>query len=125
MSISRDPLYRRHRFPPEVISYAVWLYFRFPLSLRMVEEMLAERGLCVTYETVRQWGKKFGKTFSDQIRQRAPATRRQMASGWCVTNTFLKEEVWCCTRDEGGPLEASGQARPQTPASCDRQERWW
>src|SRR5208283_4162075 len=68
-----DPLYRRHRFPPEVISYAVWLYFRFPLSLRMVEEMLAERGICVTYETVRRWGKKFGKAFSDQIRKRAPA----------------------------------------------------
>ena len=125
MSTSRDPVYRRHRFPPEVISYAVWLYFRFPLSLRMVEEMLAERGICVTYETVRQWGKKFGKAFSDQIRKRAPASRRQMAYGRCVTNTFLKEEVWCCTRDEGGPLEASGQARPQTPASCDRQERWW
>ena len=73
MLTSRDPLYRRHRFPPEVISYAVWLYFRFPLSLRMVEEMLAARGICVTYETVRQWGKKFGKAFSDQIRQRAPA----------------------------------------------------
>ena len=73
MSTSRDPVYRRDRFPPEVISYAVWLYFRFPLSLRMVEEMLAERGICVTYETVRQWGKKFGKAFSDQIRKRAPA----------------------------------------------------
>ena len=73
MLTSRDPLYRRHRFPPEVISYAVWLYFRFPLSLRMVEEMLSARGICVTYETVRQWGKKFGKAFSDQIRQRAPA----------------------------------------------------
>ena len=73
MSTCRDPLYRRHRFPPEVISDAVWLYFRFPLSLRMVEEMLAARGICVTYETVRQWGKKFGKAFSDQIRQRAPA----------------------------------------------------
>src|SRR5579863_7746780 len=73
MSNSRDPLYRRHRFPPEVISYAVWLYFRFSLSLRMVEEMLASRGICVTYETVRQWGKKFGKAFSDHIRQRAPA----------------------------------------------------
>jgi putative transposase len=69
----RDPLYRRHRFPPEVISHAVWLYFRFPLSLRMVEEMLAARGICVTYETVRQWGKKFGKAFSDQLRRRAPA----------------------------------------------------
>ena len=73
MSTCRDPLYRRHRFPPEVISYAVWLYFRFPLSLRMVEEMLAAREIFVTYETVRQWGKKFGKAFSDQIRQRAPA----------------------------------------------------
>ena len=58
MSNDRRPLYHRHRFPPEVISYAVWLYFRFPLSLRMVEEMLAARGICVTYETVRQWAKK-------------------------------------------------------------------
>ena len=44
MLVARNPLYRRHRFPPEVISHAVWLYFRFPLSLRMVEEMLVERG---------------------------------------------------------------------------------
>lgn len=50
MPTARDPLYRRHRFPPEVISYAVWLYFRFFLSLRMVEEMLAARGIGVTYE---------------------------------------------------------------------------
>ena len=48
MSTSHDPLYRRDRFPPEVTSYAVWLYFRFPLSLRMVEEMRAARGHCVT-----------------------------------------------------------------------------
>ena len=73
MSTARDPLYRRHRFPPEIISHAVWLYFRFPLSLRMVEEMLAARGICVTYETVRQWAMKFGKGFSNQIRQRSPA----------------------------------------------------
>ena len=52
---------------------AVWLYFRFPLSLRMVEEMLAARGICVSYETVRQWANKFGRTFSSQIRRRAPA----------------------------------------------------
>ena len=76
MPTARDPLYQRHRFPPEVISHAVWLYFRFPLSLRMVEELLAARGICVTYETVRQWGKKFGKAFADQIRQRAPCSRR-------------------------------------------------
>ena len=73
MSSVQNPRYRRHRFPPEVISYAVWLYFRFPLSLRMVEEMFAARGVCVTYETVRQWGRKIGKTYSDRIRQRAPA----------------------------------------------------
>jgi putative transposase len=80
MSTAHDRLYPRYRFPPEVISYAVWLYFRFPLSLRMVEKMLAARGIGVSYETVRQWADKFGETFSDQIRQRAPA-RRQMASG--------------------------------------------
>jgi putative transposase len=73
MPTVRNPLYRRHRFPPEVIGYAVWLYFRFPLSLRMVEEMLAERGISVSYETVRQWALKFGDAFSDQIRRRAPA----------------------------------------------------
>jgi putative transposase len=73
MRTARDLLYRRHRFPPEVIGHAVWLYFRFPLSLRMVEEMLAARGICVTYETVRQWGKKFGNAFAGKIRERAPA----------------------------------------------------
>src|SRR5260370_7066256 len=73
MSTARDPLYRRHRFPPEIISHAVWLYFRFPLSLRMVEERVGARGICVTYETVRQWAMKFGKGFSNQIRQRSPA----------------------------------------------------
>ena len=63
MSQVRSPLYRRHRFPPDVISMAVWLYFRFPLSLRMVEEMLAARGICVSYETVRRWAPKFGARF--------------------------------------------------------------
>jgi putative transposase len=72
MPTARNPLYRRPRFPPEVIGHAVWLYFRFPLSLRMVEEMLAERGICVSNETARQWAMKFGEAFSDQIRQRAP-----------------------------------------------------
>jgi putative transposase len=73
MQVTRDPLDRRDRFAAEVISYAVWLYFRFPLSLRRVEEMLAARGICVTYETVRQWGKKFGKVFADRLHPGAPA----------------------------------------------------
>jgi putative transposase len=64
--------YAGHRFPPEVISHAIWLYFRFPLSLRMVEEMLAARGILVSHETVRQWARKFGQAFANQIRRRLP-----------------------------------------------------
>jgi putative transposase len=56
MMTPRDPIYAGHRYPAEIISYAVWLYFRFPLSLRMVEEMLAARGISVTHETIRQMG---------------------------------------------------------------------
>src|SRR5215218_8804777 len=65
--------YAGHRFPAEVISQAVWLYFRFPLSLRMVEEMLAARGIVVSHETVRQWALKFGRDFANRIRRRLPA----------------------------------------------------
>ena len=64
--------YAGYRFPPEIISHAVWLYFRFPLSLRMVEEMLAARGIIVSHETVRQWALKFGQECANQIRRRLP-----------------------------------------------------
>ncbi len=59
--------YAGYRFPAEVISHAVWLYFRFPLSLRMVEEMLAARGIVVSHETVRQWALRFGQDFANRI----------------------------------------------------------
>ncbi|MDQ3703457.1 MAG: IS6 family transposase [Chloroflexota bacterium] len=65
-------LYRRHRFPGEIISHAVWLYYRFLLSYRDVEELLAERGIAVTCETVRQWCRKFGQGFADRVRRRRP-----------------------------------------------------
>ncbi|MGZ2454338.1 transposase-like protein [Rhizobium ruizarguesonis] len=61
--VARDPLYRRHRFPAEIIAHAVWLYFRFPLSLRMVEDMLAARGIIVTHQTVRSWGGEIRTAF--------------------------------------------------------------
>jgi putative transposase len=64
--------YAGHRFPAEVISHAVWLYFRFPLSLRMVDELLAARGIAVSHETVRQWALKFGQEFANRIRRRLP-----------------------------------------------------
>ena len=57
---NKPPSYQRHRFPSEIISHSVWLYHRFCLSFREVEELLAERGITVTYETIRQWCQKFG-----------------------------------------------------------------
>ena len=67
--------YKRHRFPQQVIAHAVWLYFRFPLSLRLVEEMLLERGIVVSYETIRRWGWKFGPAYVKQLRRRRPSQR--------------------------------------------------
>jgi hypothetical protein len=61
------PSYAGHQFPAEIISHAVWMYFRFPLSLRMVKEMLAARGIVVSHETVRQWALKFGQAFANSI----------------------------------------------------------
>ena len=66
----RLPGYAGYCFPAEVISHAGWLYFRFPLSLRMVDELLAARGIVASQETVRQWALKFGQTFANQIRRR-------------------------------------------------------
>jgi transposase-like protein len=65
----RQISFKRHRFPPDVIRYAVWLYFRFTMSLRDVEDLLAERGIDVTYETVRCWVNKFGPAISANIRK--------------------------------------------------------
>src|SRR5215471_13572499 len=64
--------YAGYRFPAEIIGHAVWLYFRFPLGLRMVEELLAARGIIVSHETVRQWARKFGQQFANRIRRRLP-----------------------------------------------------
>ena len=59
-----------YRFPPESISHAVWLYFRFSLSFRDVEELLAQRGIVVSYETVRQWCLTFGQSYANELRHR-------------------------------------------------------
>src|SRR5260370_12627234 len=64
--------YHRHRFPPPIIQHAIWLYLRFTLSYRDVEELLAERGLAVSYETVRRWVLKFGPGFSRRLRRAPP-----------------------------------------------------
>ena len=64
--------YKRHRFPPEIITHAVWLYVRFNLSLRDVEEMLLERGIDVSYETIRRWVAKFGPQIARNLRRGRP-----------------------------------------------------
>ena len=69
---SESPSYRGYRYPIEIISHAVWLYFRFALSLRDVEELLAERGVTVTYETIRAWCSKFGPSYAAGLRRRRP-----------------------------------------------------
>lgn len=66
--------FKGHRFPPEIIEYVVWLYFRFSLSLRDVEDLLAERGITVSHETIRFWVTKFGRQYAKSIRQNRPPT---------------------------------------------------
>jgi len=64
--------YKRHRFPPEIIAHAIWLYCRFNLSFREVEEMFLERGVDVSYETIRRWVAKFGPAIARKLRRRQP-----------------------------------------------------
>jgi hypothetical protein len=77
--------YKRHRFPAEVISYCVWLYFRFCLSYRDVEELMAECGVLLTYEAVRYWCRKFGQTYANQLRRRCPSP----GDKWHLDEVFL------------------------------------
>ena len=79
------PTYRGHRFPPEIISHAIWLYHRFCLSLRDVEDLLAERGITVSYETVRRWCLKFGPQYSRTLKRRAG----RLGDPWYLDEVFV------------------------------------
>ena len=78
--------YAGYQFPAEIISHAVWLYFRFPLGLRMVEELRAARGITVSHETVRQRALKFGRPFAHQIHRRLP----RVGDKWHLDEVALK-----------------------------------
>jgi putative transposase len=80
------PSYKPHRFPPEVIAHAVWLYYRFALSLRDIEEMLASRGVTVSYEAIRLWCGKFGPEYAKKLRQH----RRRVGGRWHVDEVFIR-----------------------------------
>jgi len=94
--------YARHRFPPDVIGHAVWLYFRFPLSFRDVEELLSERGIEVSYETIRCWTLKFGQLFAHNLRRaRASPTGRWHLDEMVVKIGGQAMYLWRAVDDEG------------------------
>ena len=112
------PSYAGYRFPAEIISHAVWLYFRFPLSLRMVDELLAARGIIVSHETVRQWALKFGQGFANQIRRRLPAAGDKWHLDEVVlTIAGVKHWLWRAVDQTGHVLDILVQSRRDTHAA--------
>ena len=115
----RDPLYRRHRFPAEAIAHAVWLYFRFPLSLRMVEDLLAARGIVVSHQTVRLWPEKFGRHFANEIRRRSAG---KLAEKWHLDEVVIsiggkKHWLWRAVDQDGFVPDVLVQSRRNTKAA--------
>jgi putative transposase len=84
--IEAESRYRRHRFPIEIVEQCVWLYYRFALSYRHIEEMLAKRGVRVTYETVREWCYKFGSLYATRLKKQ----QARIGSKWHLDEVFIK-----------------------------------
>src|SRR5262244_421373 len=106
--------YRRHRFPPEIIQHAIWLYLRFTLSYRDVEDLLAERGLDISYETVRRWVLKFGPA-ARRLRQRRPRPGDRWHLDEGGTDRRQADVPLACRRPRGrGPRYASSAPAGQS-----------
>ena len=122
MAMNASPVsYKRHRFPPQIIAHAVWLYFRFPVSLRLVEEMLPERGIAVSYETVRRWGKKFGPDYAHRLPRKLPrASNVWHLDEVLVTIAGRKHWLWRAVDQDGYVLTRSSSlaAMPRRPGDC-------
>jgi putative transposase len=100
------PDYKGFRFPPEIISHCVWLYFRFSLSFRDVEELMAKPGIVLTYETVRQWCLTFGQTYANELRRRRP----RCGDKWHLDEVVLtirgqKHYLWRAVDQDGNVLD--------------------
>ncbi|WP_095205400.1 IS6 family transposase [Mesorhizobium carmichaelinearum] len=111
--------YKRHRFPAEIIAHAVWLYFRFPLSLRHVEDLLAERGIEVSFQTVAEWAAKFGRGYARSIRRRS---RGSFADKWHLDEMVVaikgkKFWLWRAVDADGYVLDALIQSRRNKKAA--------
>jgi putative transposase len=104
--------YKHYRFPAEIISHGVWLYFRFCLSYRDVEELLCARGVLVTYEAIRQWCRKFGQPYANQLRHRRP----EPGDKWHLDEVFLtirgtRHYLWRAVDQDGNILDILVQRR--------------
>ena len=104
--------YKHHRFPGEIISHAVWLYFRFPLSHRDVEELLFVRGIIVSYEAIRKWCRKFGQSYANQLRRRRP----RPGDKWHLDEVFITinrehHYLWRAVDQDGHVLDILVQRR--------------
>ena len=98
--------YHGYRFPPEIISHAVWLYHRFSLSFRDVEELLAERGVVVSYETIRQWCQKFGPHYARKLRRR----QGRLGDIWHLDELFVniqgkRHYLWRAVDQDGDVID--------------------
>ena len=116
---SRRSTYHRHRFPPEIISHAVWLYYRFALSFRDVEDLLAKRGVTVTYESIRQWCGKFGRGYARRLRRR----QGRLGDTWYLDEVFVtirgrRQYLWRAVDQEGDVLDILVQPRRDARAAA-------
>ncbi|MCX4783624.1 IS6 family transposase [Streptomyces sp. NBC_01264] len=115
---SAVPSYANHRYPVEIISHCVWLYFRFPLSFREVEELMLERGVFVSYKTVRRWCLKFGQAYANALRRRRP----QPGDKWHLDEVFVKingvqKYLWRAVDQDGNVLDILVQNRRDKAAA--------
>ncbi|KJK34058.1 transposase [Streptomyces variegatus] len=115
---STPPSYKGHRYPVEVISHCVWLYHRFPLSFREVEELMLERGIVVSYETIRRWCAKFGQAYANALRRRQP----QSGDKWHLDEVFIKingdqKYLWRAVDQDGHVLDILVQNRRDKAAA--------
>ena len=110
--------YKGHRYPAEIIAHCVWLYHRFPLSFREVEELMLVRGVIVTYETIRQWCAKFGPVYAAGLRRRQP----RPGDKWHLDEVFLtingrRQYLWRAVDQDGNVLDILVQPRRDAKAA--------
>ncbi|MEP0919877.1 IS6 family transposase [Leptolyngbya sp. DQ-M1] len=111
-------MYSRHRFPGEIISSCVWLYYTFPLSYREIEKMMLYRGIEVTYETIREWCQKFGQQYANQVRHKRPyITDKWHLDEMVVTIKKQQYYLWRAVDSEGNVLDVLLQRHRDTEAA--------